>query len=229
MIYTLSDTGYHHSALSEENQDAVSFATNRKYTVISLADGVSSCKEAKKGAEIACRAVTDLLLMKGDYFLEFEKDQISRGVMAHVLHEIDRQARKESKCTDEYSSTVESALYDKKHHKLLFFHLGDGVIIASGKNGCRVIANPAHSTAGCCVTTTQNAVSATKVGIIDTASFDSVVICSDGAWREMYSGNRLKTEVASFLVERNFDKLKHFLRSQHCFDDYSFISMDLIA
>ena len=68
MIKEFSNMGNCHVEINDKNQDAIYYGSNRNFTVILLADGVSACREAKCGAEIASRAITNLLLKKGDYF-----------------------------------------------------------------------------------------------------------------------------------------------------------------
>lgn len=188
---------------------------------------VSSCKEAKSGAEIASKAITNLLLKKGAYFLAFEREQSAELAISHILYELRQKAEEDHERITEYSSTIASVLFDKEHDKLLCFNLGDSIIVGAGKGRCRILAMPADSSSGCCVTTTKNAVSMTSVNVIDTSCVESVVICSDGAWRRMFSKNKLKPEVAGLLADSDFKGLKEFLIKQDCFDDHSFVSMVL--
>lgn len=227
MIKELSRAGTHHSDGNGENQDALCHAQNKNFCVISLADGVSTCREAKCGAEIASRAITNLLLKKGDYFLEFENKKIAELALSHILFELKKRADHDSQKLEDYSSTVASVLVDKKKKRILCFNLGDGIIMATGKGKCRVLATPADSSSDCCVTTTQNAITMASVKMFDANAVDSIVICSDGAWRQMFNKNRLKPEVLSLLANNEYDGLESFLVEQNCFDDYSFISMNI--
>lgn len=227
MIKELSGMGTHHMDGNGENQDSLCHAQNEDFCVISMADGTSSCREAKCGAEIASREVTNLLFKKGDYFLEFENGQIADFALSHILFELKRQAETDSKDVKEYSSTVASVLVDKKNRRALCLNLGDGMILAVGKGKCRVLAMPSDSSSGCCVTTTRHAARAASVRLFDAGAVESVVICSDGAWEQMYDKNRLKPDVSNMLVNNEYDMLGEFLRGQRCFDDYSFISLDM--
>lgn len=110
---------------------------------------------------------------------------------------------------------------------MLCFNLGDGIILAAGRGRCRVLSMPADSSAGCCVTTTGSAAALASVKLLDASAVESVVICSDGAWRQMFDKNKLKPEVSSLLAGNEYDGLKDFLARQDCFDDYSFISLDM--
>lgn len=227
MIKELSEMGANHSGESGENQDALCHAQNKDFCVISLADGVSACKEAKCGAEIASRAITNLLLKKGDYFLEFGNEQIAELTLSHILFELKQRAENDSQNLEDYSSTIASVLVDRKKNRILCFNLGDSIILAVGKGKCRVLAMPADSSSGCCVTTTKSAAKMVSVKIFDADAVESVVICSDGAWRQMFDKNKLKPEVFSLLANNEYDGLMDFLVGQNCLDDYSFISLNM--
>ncbi len=227
MIKELSEIGVHHIEEGGENQDVLCHAQNRNFCIISLADGVSTCKEAKSGAEIASKAITNLLLKKGEYFLEFENEQIAEFALSHILFELKQCAENESKDIEEYSSTISSVLVDKKKKRMLCFNLGDSIIMAIGRGKCRVLAMPADSSSGCCATTTKRATTMVSVKLFDTSMVESIVICSDGAWKQMFNKNRLKPEVFNLLSNNEYDGLKDFLMKQNCFDDYSFISLDM--
>lgn len=227
MVIQLSRAGTHHQEQGEENQDAVCSGSAKGICVISLADGVSACGEARCGAEIASRAITDLLLKKSGYFLTFDQDKIARFALDHILWELSRRAKEEQKAVEDYSSTVTSVLVDRKSRKMLCFNLGDSMVLAVGNGVCRVAAMPSDSREGCCVTTTKHAASLASVRLLDSGGVESVILCSDGAWRQMFDKNRLKPEVASLLTHHEYQRLKEFLTGQDCFDDYSFIALDL--
>ena len=66
-----------------------------------------------------------------------------------------------------------------------------------------------------------------SVRMCNLGSMESIVIWSDGAWREMFSKNRLRPEVAQMLSGNEYDALEDYLNKQNCSDDYSFISLDI--
>ena len=227
MIKELSQMGIHHALANGENQDALCHGKSKDLCVISLADGVSTCKEAKRGASIASQAITNLFLKKGNHFLEFDDEQIADFAVSHVLRELKQEALNASLPVIDYSSTVASVLVDKRKKRMLCFNLGDSIILASRNGRCKVLCMPSDSSFGCCVTTTKRAEKRVSIKMCDIGSMESVVICSDGAWREMFVKNRLKPEIARMLSNNEYDELKDFLISQNCFDDYSFISLDM--
>lgn len=219
--------GKHHAMAHGENQDALCHGKIKDLCVISLADGVSTCQEAKRGAFVASQAITNLFLKKGKHFLEFDAEQIADFAVSHILCELEQEALNASLPVIDYSSTVASVLVDKRKNRMLCFNLGDSVIMASGNGRCKVLCMPSDSSSGCCVTTTKRAEKSVSVKVCDIGPMESVVICSDGAWREMFVKNRLKPEIARMLSNNEYDELKDFLISQNCFDDYSFISLDM--
>lgn len=227
MIKQLSQIGVHHAQANGENQDALCYGKSKDLCVISLADGVSTCREAKRGAQIASQAITNLFLKKGDHFLEFEKEQIADFAVSHILCELKQETLKSSNPVEDFSSTVASVLVDRKNKRMLCFNLGDGIILGAGNGTCKILSMPGDSSSGCCVTTTRRAEKMASVKLCDVDFMDSVVICSDGAWKKMFQCNRLKPEVASMISGSKYDALKEYLISQNCFDDYSFISLDM--
>mgnify|MGYP001676623534 FL=1 len=227
VIKELSRIGTYHALANGENQDSLCHGKSKNLYVISLADGASTCKEAKRGASIASQAITNLFLKKGNHFLEFDDKQIAEFTLSHILWELNQEASNSSQSIIDYSSTVASVLVDKRKRRMLCFNLGDSIILASGNGRCKVLCMPSDSSSGCCVTTTKWADKGASVRLCDIGSMESVVICSDGAWREMFSKNRLKPEVSRMLSNNEYDELKDFLNSRGCFDDYSFISLDI--
>lgn len=227
MVNQWSHIGAYHLTANGENQDAVCHGHHENLSVITLADGVSSCGEAKSGAEIASQALTRLFLKKGEHFLAFSNGQIAEFALSHVLYELRKRAAEEGRDVNEYSSTIASVLYDHGQGRLLLLNVGDGVIMATENGRCRVLAEPSDSSSGCYVTTTKGVERAANVRVMDAGDIESVIICSDGAWEQMLSKNGVKPEVAAMLVHRDFSALKEFLIGQDCFDDHSFISMDL--
>lgn len=225
MIMKLSCPGQHHIKMNEENQDAICNEQNNRYVVISLADGVSTCEKAKQGAELASKAISNLLLKKGTEFFEFENDLISELVVSHIESELREQAKIDLKEVEEYSSTIACVLYDKKKERMLCINLGDGIIIAAKSGKCQIMAAPSNSNNGCSVTTTQNAKQMVSVKKIESLGVDSIVLCSDGAWKQMFDANKLRIEVSNMISNSRYDELKGYLLDRKSFDDFSFIAL----
>ncbi len=227
MIRKLSRTGLHHSSIGCENQDAIFHGQNNRFCVVTLADGVSTCKDAKIGAQIAGESITDLFLKKGEHFFNFEEKKIAEFAVSHVNYKLNQLAIGNSENIEEYSSTIASVVVDKRNGKMLCLSLGDSIIMATGGGKCHVLTAPADTSYGCCVTTTKDAANMTFVKVLDTTQYESVLICSDGAWKHMFDKNKLKRDVSEMLANNQYNDFANFLNKQKCFDDYSFISLDV--
>ena len=227
MIHKMSQIGAFHADTGGDNQDVICYGETKNYHVISLADGVSACSRAKSGAIISSSATTNLFLKKGDHFLEFSENQIADLLLSHILFELNRQAKKDAKELEAYSSTISSVLVDKKNNRMLCVNLGDSIILGIGNDRCRVLAAPSDSSSGCCTTTTTAAALMLTVRKMDSDPFDSVVICSDGAWRLMFTQNRLRSDISDWLKKQDYDSIKSFLLRQELYDDCTFISLAL--
>ncbi len=223
----MNEIGSYHKENGTENQDVICHGRNGKFSVITLADGVSACREARKGAETAAREITRLFLEKGDYFLDFTAEETAELSLSHVCWELKKQADIKNEDVEEFSSTLASVLVDRRKKRMLCLNLGDAIILLSEKGKCRIVAMPSDSRDGCCVTTTEGAASMTDVKHLDLGSAEAVLICSDGAWHLMFRQNRLIPAVYDMIADHEYGELREFLTSKEHFDDCSFISLDL--
>lgn len=219
--------GKHHNYMDEHNQDALSYKHNQHYSAMVLADGVSACAHAGEGAEIACAAVTDFLLRHGRALFHMQTQETADALVSQVQKHLQEAADANRHSVEDYSSTLACVLYDKQENRLLYFSIGDSLITATKNEKCYIVANPADSRNGCCVTTSWNAASSAKIGILDTNHISSVMICSDGAWHLMYKRSRMEQSVQNSIVNREYGRLKEILLRKERYDDCSFITMDL--
>lgn len=226
-------SGSSHVNDNKLNQDFVISGNNRRLYAAALADGVTSCSEARTGAEIACNMLMKIFLRKGDFLLrsktEHDMKKSSELIISHVSRALHERALNDSINIEEYSCTLAGVLADTKAKKMLYFSIGDSIVIAIPKNGsrCKILTRPDNNAAGVCVTTTENAELMSKINVINTQEFSSVIIFSDGAWHEIFDKNILKKEVSEILISHNYKRLKEFLNSRKIFDDYSFIALNL--
>lgn len=227
MIYEYSRMGLRHERDGASNEDHICRAENCTASVIALADGVSTCSMAGEGAETAAEAFTGLLRGKGGLLLEHEEENIAEIVTGHVLFELKAKAKKGPHDTADYSSTLSGVMHDRQKDMLLIYNLGDCMVITAQAGQCSIAAAPYDSTDGCCVTTTKNAASAASVKKMAAEGIDFAVICSDGAWREMIRGNRLKKEVTEMIASGRFGELGAYLEECGCEDDSSFVALRL--
>lgn len=227
MIRVFSQKGKRHEQNGESNQDVVKSGRNGRFCVITLADGVSSCKKSEKGARIACAVTNRLMLGNGEYLGQCSGSDLASDIVYNVNFALQRQARRDAMPTEEYSSTLSSVLYDRLMNTLTIFSVGDSMILGVGKNGFRMLAMPSDSRDGTCVTTTRGASRQAVARTIDRDGIDAVWICSDGAWREMFEAGRMKRDVAKLFEQRNYQGLKDYFTQRHSSDDMSFIALDV--
>lgn len=227
MIHYFTRPGEYHNFDPMQNQDALCIAQDERYIVLTLADGVSSCRQAKAGATIACQALNDLLLHHASLLFSMEEGQITDLVLMQIHHCLKQQADKDRQDVTEYSSTLAGVLVDAQSHQVLLIQLGDSIILGTAGDKTQVLAAPADSRYGCPVTTTQNVEKTMTVNTLDWGELDSILLCSDGAWRYLFQQNIVKPEVNNWLLHRRYDCLEEYLSQQHCFDDNSFMAVDL--
>lgn len=225
MIYECRRTGLRHERAGAGNQDSICVKRRGRLTAVALADGVSTCLMAEEGAETAAQAAADLFSLKGKELMEYDEKDIAEIVTSHVLFELSSKAEEGTGQTEDYSSTLSAVMYDSQAGDLLIYNLGDCIVLAAADGQCSIAAMPYDSSDGCCVTTTIGAASAASVRKMDAGRIDYVVLCSDGAWREMFSKGHIIDSVKGMISEGRFGDLEEYLKECRCEDDNSFAAL----
>lgn len=225
MIKKFSRAGNHHNNDITKCQDVIEVNDSGMYSVLTVADGVSSCKQARAGAEIASKSVTELLSRNAEFFQELDREKMVDIILKHINFELERAAGKNNENVEEYSSTITSVLYNKTSGKMLLINLGDSLILSTKKDNFQIVSSPYNSVSGCPVTTSRKAKEYIKVSILDSFDSDSLMICTDGAWRAMFEKNKLKSDVKTMVTDMDYDILDEYLCNQNNEDDYSYVAI----
>lgn len=226
MVIEFSKTGNNHIEQGIENQDVILFEENKRFSIISLADGVSTCKKAKAGACIACEAINQLFLKHGEFFREIEMIKRAELTISHINYELKRLMDNQKYHVNDYSSTISSVLYDKKTNECLYFNCGDSAIIGFNEKNIEILFMPMIHMEECCVTTTQYAYKNVQTGIKQN-DYDAIMILSDGAWKHLFTLCQLNPKIRSMMENQDFEQIKEYLNKQNTRDDCSFVVMKL--
>lgn len=217
--------GTRHLATGTENQDAFAECSNEQYTVMVLADGVSTCTRAFQGAQLACDTAAQLLLGCADYFINAPQNIIPKVILRNILHALGKQAERDGIQIEEFSSTLAFALHDRKQKKLLLFQLGDGLIVGSQNGCCCCLIQPGCSMEGTCVTTTHLAEKQCSVRLLDADKCQAVMLLTDGAWHAFVSTGRLRRDVQEAFIHGEYHLLQNLLQQSPPTDDHSYLIM----
>ncbi len=223
----LSEPGFYHVQECVPNQDCILAGTVNNYRVAVLADGVSTCRCSGQGAFLACSKTRSFLLNNAEDVFEYDKESIAEYIVDSVYRSLCEVSNVNGDAPADYSSTLSAVLYDRRSHRLVCFHLGDGLILLANRKGCRALCIPGSRINGTAVTTT---IGAHKVSVVvkEDISFDKhVLLCSDGAWENMYRKGFLKNEPLKYITKGRFNALDNYIRNTHPNDDYSYIAMKL--
>lgn len=226
MITQFTAAGTHHTREGVENQDAYAAAENEQYSVAVLADGVSSCSQARRGAQLACDTVARLLLGCPDFFMNATHDEIVRVILRNVLHALETEAAADGLDAAEYSSTLSFALHEHATGAALLFQLGDGLILGCRGEDCIPLIQPGTSRNGTCVTTTRNAKLQCVTRFLTDEEAESIVLLTDGAWRSLVSIGELHPDAARALCSGEYDDLQDILDQTQPQDDHTILIMN---
>ena len=224
MMEHFSITGQRHTAACVQNQDAICKKKSLLGRAAALADGVSSCRRAREGAQLTARSLAELLASYGDQLSLMPSQDAASCLVGHVSYYLSRLSEKEGVPVKEYASTMIGAFWQADGNTLFTCNLGDGVILGVGQEGCRVLSCPADTSDGCPATITKNAAMLTRVKVEDKNAFDYVVLLSDGAWPFLIEQNgRLRADVCGWLQDGKIRMVADFLRKSFPKDDCSFV------
>lgn len=224
-LYHYTRAGLYHEERGEENQDAVCWNRENGIAVLSLADGVSSCRRGGEGARIAAAVVRDELMKNREAYLQNTAVKRSGSLLSAVIRELENVSREEGILPEEYSSTMSGVLVDENIGKMYYCHLGDSMIMMIKNHTVQLIGRPDTSTDGTVCTTTQDAYEAFSEGIVSLDSVTSIMLCSDGIWREMYKRGHLIPGFRSILVADDIPKLIEYFETHEVIDDIGLIAV----
>lgn len=228
---SFSKIGKYHLRNEINNQDAFSMGSNDRFDSIVLADGVSSCKKSGQGAEITVDVVKKIFLENGEIIIKSDVKESSAAVLSVLSKELEKVAKLDNEDVKEYASTLAAVLIDRKTKNAFAMNLGDSMIIGIKGVDVNIVGMPCDSSMGIPSTITNlsnHFTDSIKINSKDGAfRFDTYVLCSDGAWREMFNKGKLHNNVKYMLLKRDFNKLRNYLKERNTDDDCTFIALDI--
>lgn len=225
MFIEWSNVGEYHIERNEVNQDVCMSADNGASSTIVLADGVSTCSHAKEGAMIACLNVMNYFSLCGNELIFQSTDCVAKKTISNLKHKLQHASDIQGIEINEYSSTIVAVYYDRIKNKLLCINLGDGLVCGVGKNDIEIIMQPQDNTYGCYVTTTKGVEEKAEVKILSAEGYNSVFICSDGMWKQMFKKSKMIEEYKKMILENDYGNLINQININRSFDDRSIIVM----
>lgn len=208
-----------------ENQDYADYIENDDFVVLALADGVSSELKSKIGARLAVDSILELFAEKGEFFFEFDNKTAIHIILEHILFKLTKEAYSNGRSINDYSSTLAAVMVNKKNKIGLLFNLGDSTILGFRDNKGYVLSKPFNTVYGTCVTTTRNAKSAVSLTIMDLEGFTSVMLLSDGLWKNMLKGGCIVLGDEEMVTGTNFGNLYDYIKYNDFNDDATVITL----
>lgn len=225
MITAYQKTGKYHLEKGLDNQDIVYEAESKTAKIIVIADGVSSCTNGKQGAEIACKAVSDIMLNETEYMFFSSKEKVAGLLSAYVYKKLSIVANKDNQPVSSYSSTLSFVCYNKINGKIMTFVLGDSLIYLISDGNMTLACEPElFENSKTYTTTTKNVAEVIEINVFIPQNLTRYLLATDGAWKTFYSGGILSNELEQAVKEGN---IIAYLEEQQCKDDCSIVMMDV--
>ena len=221
-VYCSSVIGRAHKENGLQNQDAVSVFEDEKIALAVLADGVSSCEFGGKGAETAVRVTEQLLVKNHAKLWKMPQEKTVGIILNEVRHGLSSLADGD---LSRYASTLCFVLLDKASQRLMLFRLGDSNVYLLSEDGCALFGKGQDTDTR--FTVSPDAEAAAELEVVSCAHKNAVMLCSDGAWRSMYDGNRLKNELTAAARLADTEAFKRHFLLQESIDDSSFALVNI--
>lgn len=193
--------------------------------IIAIADGVSSCINCKRGAEIACQAVSEIMLEETEYIFSANKDKIAGLLSAYIYRKLLFEAKQNKQTVDSYASTLSFVCYNKITNEIMTFVLGDSLIYLIDKGNITLVTLPdlpGGSTTY--ATTTKDVVDVINIKIFKAQDDSRFLLATDGAWETFYLNGVLSEKLQQAAKENT---IIEYLEKQICYDDCSIAIMDI--
>ncbi len=223
---TYQKIGKYHLEKGSDNQDVVHEVESKTAKIIVIADGVSSCTNGGRGAEIACKAVSDIMLNETEYMFSSSKEKVAGLLSSYVYKQLSIVAKKDKQPVSSYSSTLSFVCYNKISGEIMTFILGDSLIYLILDGNMTLACEPKlFDDSKTYTTTTQNVAEVIEINVFASQNSARYLLATDGAWKTFYSGGVLSDKIEQAVRE---EKIIDYLEKQQCMDDCSIVMMDVL-
>lgn len=208
-----------------DNQDIICENESKTAYIIVVADGVSSCANGKRGAEIACKAICDIMLDETEYIFSASKKKIAGLLSSYVYKKLNLVANEDNQPITSYSSTLSFVCYNKIDGKIMTFVLGDSLVYLISEGRLALACKPIlFYDSKTYTTTTESIAEIIDLNIFFPQKNARYLLATDGAWKTFYSDGMLSSELECAVKE---EKIIDYLKARHCVDDCSIAIIDL--
>ena len=212
--------GEYHKVNKIENQDYIYSQENKEALFFAVADGVSSCKNSRAGAEIACKVSAKVILNDVDYYFASKPEKTIRLLLSNIKSEIHNTAIILNQEPISFASTLCFACINKQSGKIMLFVLGDSKIYCINKSNISQINRvQSYGENITCSTMTQHCETDARLELKTINCDDVFLLCTDGCWKTLFKtdDNRIA------MLEENIDYIDRFLDKKTINDDCSYI------
>ncbi len=178
-------TGRYHEERKMKCQDQVYYKERNGRQVIVLADGTGSSDcNADCVSEVVRYAAETMLTMAGMRDLrKVSKHELLCGLMGGIIRIISDYMDRNHLTADYFGSTLLIFMTDSNTGSYLLVHLGDGIIVAKGKQRVRVLSWPVNFGGDrTFLTISENLPERVKIQCGNIGDLDRIALCSDGLY-----------------------------------------------
>ena len=226
----MTNTGKRHRRIGEACQDAACVDRGGRFIAAAVADGVSSCREAKKGAEIVSAAAVEVLLHHAERLFQNDTETVRGTVMKYVRYRLKMEAEANQAAVEDYGCTLVCVLIDLNQKRMLYLSTGDSGIITLGESTVWTENREIYAmdpNKPIVTVATDEDFSATNCRVVDLWCVQQVILCSDGFWRPLAAEKGLTETAEKLLLQKDDQATAAFFEKTDPEDDYTWVTIDL--
>lgn len=190
IICSYSKTGEYHKKNNKENEDVLFCKTNEHFDFYAIADGVSSCSNSKKGAEIVCSAACSIMMNEFDYYIDSSANKAAWLITECIKQKLSEHAIESSQKVESFASTLCFFCIEKKSGRAISYTLGDSHLYIINSEGLFLSKGTLlYENNVVCATVTENADRAVAINYYNKDEYDGFMLCTDGIWKSIMIAN----------------------------------------
>lgn len=181
------------------------YEANERFAFYAVADGVSSCANSKKGAEIACSAACNIMMNEFDYYIGSSVRKAAWLITEHIKRKLSEYAIESNQEKETFGSTLCFFCIEKDTGKAISFTLGDSHLYIINSDGLNLSKGTIlYKDNIVCATVTEHADQTVTMNYYNKDEYDGFILCTDGIWKSLLAAN-------VFCKKQNAEKYKELL------------------
>ncbi len=219
-VYT--EAGTYHKALHQQNEDAVQIYEDEMIEVAAVADGVSTCKYSRHGAQIAVNEAVRFIQSNYDR-IGCMPESWTEILIRRIQRKLHETAAQKGTSYEDYSTTLMVAVRERATGICHYCNIGDGLILSVQSDEYYVTSRPAIRLYGCVTVTTTGIERVVTDQSVVLSNESNILLLTDGAWKSIFEEQIHQNALHWKMPELKYQRIIEDIHSSLPEDDWSIV------